>query len=456
MAVKYSSALLLVVGAFGAENCFVSLSAPLNSPPFDDDAVKVMRTYFLRNINVNGTGAVVAARGDVPALPDGCCPGGYTYHWMRDGALSMHALQDLVDLEGEGDESAFAREAVKSYAGWVQRMQAGSHGDAHTEPKWNIDSQTPYAGGWCRPQTDGPPLRARALMKAADWKSGPSKETLWGLVKFDLDWVAKSGSISLETCDLWEETVDPNFLWNRAMMRAALLDGGAFASSMGDETRANSYNEAAAKLLGKPATDHTAADGSLTECPSDGGTDSCKKYAKSVDGAVILSIIHSTEALGDSETLANTVESYNKAFCGLYAVNQQDSSAGTPGVLYGRYVKDSYGGGNPWVLITSALASLLYQQAQHQPPAGAALTAWQRALNSESFDGSPKAFVAAGDAVLSRLHRHVAPENFRLFEQIDRESGKQYNAEDLTWSYAETLMALKERAAVTLAEPLVV
>jgi glucoamylase len=286
-------------------------------------------------------------------------------------------------------------------------------------------------------------------MRAADWKTGPSKDTLWGLVKFDLDWVAQTGTVSLTTCDLWEETVDPNFLWNRAMMRAALLEGSTFASMMGDDARASSYKEAAASLLKDPVVDHTASDGSLTECPAAGGSDSCQQYAKGVDGAVILSIIHSKESLGDSRALANTVGSYNEAFCKLYTVNRQDSSSGMPGVLYGRYVMDSYGGGNPWVLITSALASLLYQQAQFaqkQAPSGDTLTAWQRALNSEMFDGSAKAFVAAGDAVLSRLHAHVAQDDFRLFEQIDRETGKQYNAEDLTWSYAETLMALKERA----------
>ena len=33
------------------------------------------------------------------------------------------------------------------------------------------------------------------------------------------------------------------------------------------------------------------------------------------------------------------------------------------------------------------------------------------------------------------------------YEQIDRVTGVQYNAQDLTWSYAELLIALTERKA---------
>ena len=39
--------------------------------------------YFLKNVNIEGDGGVVAA-------PDTKTPGGsYYYHWMRDAALTM-------------------------------------------------------------------------------------------------------------------------------------------------------------------------------------------------------------------------------------------------------------------------------------------------------------------------------------------------------------------------------
>ena len=77
--------------------CFLLLdnNKPLASAPFGAAAVAQMQKNFLANINVNGTGAVIASPGAVPALKD-CCPGGYRFHWMRDGALTMDAVQ-LID-----------------------------------------------------------------------------------------------------------------------------------------------------------------------------------------------------------------------------------------------------------------------------------------------------------------------------------------------------------------------
>jgi len=54
-------------------------------------------------------------------------------------------------------------------------------------------------------------------------------------------------------------------------------------------------------------------------------------------------------------------------------------------------------------------------------------------------------FVAAGDSVLMRLKEHAKPDGGHLYEQIGKSSGKQYNAKDLSWSYAEVLSALGER-----------
>jgi len=454
-ALRVSFASVAVAEAL-SDNCFVSLASPLEDAPFDSESLTAMRSHFLANLNVNGTGAVVAARGAVPALHD-CCPGGYTYHWMRDGALSMKALQELVDTRWSDSDSQYAREALSAYIQWVGRMQAQTADDPHVEPKWDISSGKPYEGGWCRPQTDGPGLRARALMLAAKSASASQVEELWKLIQFDLDWLAQGEStIGLTTCDLWEETQDSNFLWNRVTMRAALLEGHSLAVQMGDDGRAATYLQAAD--FGSPLSDHLHA-GFLTECPADGGSESCVQYDKRIDGAVILSLVHGDwrEGTGIAPALldiARTIEAYNELFCSLYPINTADSAAGIPGVLYGRYAADKYGSagsdgedaGNPWVLITASLAHLLYQAAQVDRALTAEeLQAWGAALNVKDFEGLPRDFISAGDAVLQRLSYHVSVDGGHLFEQIDRNSGKQYNAEDITWSYAEMLTALKER-----------
>mgnify|MGYP003352369333 CR=1 FL=1 len=50
-----------------------------------------------------------------------------------------------------------------------------------------------------------------------------------------------------------------------------------------------------------------------------------------------------------------------------------------------------------------------------------------------------------GDGLLLRLKNYIKPNDFHMYEQIDKNTGQQISAYDLTWSYAEVLNALKER-----------
>ena len=59
------------------------------------------------------------------------------------------------------------------------------------EPKFTIPDGNPYTGGWCRPQTDGPALRAMAMAKWGNilidnGLESEAKSTIWPLIKFDL------------------------------------------------------------------------------------------------------------------------------------------------------------------------------------------------------------------------------------------------------------------------------
>ena len=47
-------------------------------------------------------------------------------------------------------------------------------------------------------------------------------------------------------------------------------------------------------------------------------------------------------------------------FCNEYPINQAELALGKPGLLIGRYPGDSYGGGNPWQLLTAVFAELFY------------------------------------------------------------------------------------------------
>jgi hypothetical protein len=196
-----------------------------------------MRNYFLKNINIQGKGGIVAA-------PDYDTPGGsYYYHWMRDGALTMRCFQETNPSGNFSD----IENTVKSYIGWVLHNQneADPNGiDVRTEPKFELPNGEVFSAAWCRPQNDGPGLRATTLMIAANsliakGESQYVKDNLWtgnsgvyhgGAIKYDLDYIVSS--YNSNTCDLWEEIRDPDFFWNRITMKKAMIMGNALLFSI--------------------------------------------------------------------------------------------------------------------------------------------------------------------------------------------------------------------------------
>jgi len=409
-----------------------------------------MRKYFLANINIQSKGGIVAA-------PDYDTPGGsYYYHWMRDGALTMRCLQE-TNPGSFGDVES----TVKSYIQWVLHNQneADPNGiDVRTEPKFELPNGEVFSSPWCRPQNDGPGLRATALIIAANSLIAAGqmdyvKEYLWtgdnnkyhgGAIKYDLDYVVNG--YSTDTCDLWEEIRDPNFFWNRATMKKAMIVGAQFASSMGDSSSANTYTNTMHSINGTLYNDHF--NGAYWQ----------ESNARTRDSAVIVGFNDAYDTSDNmfaptSLEVAKTVSSYNSLFCSEYSINSKDTSYGLPGVLYGRYQGDTYAGGNPWVLSTAALASLFYRGAtyilQHGTPSSDALAQWKTAFNAPSLPTSASAlaqvFAAQGDGVMLRLRSHVTARGFHLDEQIDKNTGAQISAEDLTWSYAEALNAMYYR-----------
>jgi glucoamylase len=174
-----------------------------------------------------------------------------------------------------------------------------------------------------------------------------------------------------------------------------------------------------------------------------------------------------------SAEVAGTVATLNELFCREYDVNRADTAAGVPGILYGRYENDKYAGGNPWILLSAALAETLYRGASEAKAAAAAeamatvavpataveggarlaegaLEAWAPVLGLDAATAGAaelaEALAGAGDGVMVRIRTHVAGAGFHLAEQLDRGTGNPMSAADLTWSYATVLKAVHARA----------
>jgi len=413
-------------GAVKVPHC--SLKGVPKQPFFDAEIAKV-RQLFSANLDIQGSGMVVAA-------PDhNTGPGGdYYFAWMRDGALSMHAFlqttPNLADVETKMDH----------WMAWVERSetQAPTEGrDVMTEPKFVIPSGKPFPGGWCRPQNDGPGLRAITLMAYAAAKPSVAQRA-WTSVKRELDWIV--ANYTTDGCDLWEEVHSTDFFWNRYTMRKALLQGVAFASSVGKDTgRSSSYAEAAKEISAKLSA-HIDADNFVFESVNR------RQDTAVIEAFNVGDMEDGTFAPLSKEVIA-TLVGLSRLFCRAYGLNQQAASANISGVLYGRYNGDSYDVGNPWVLLTASAATLLYRQAEALSKG--ASVAPEAASSLETLLGqavTAQNLVGAGDSILNRMKTFLT-NGMHMSEQIGRDSGSMTSAKDLTWNYANVLKAMHARSA---------
>lgn len=399
--------------------------------PFSAQERAAVRQYFEANLDIQGSGMVVAA----PDRNTGM-GGSYYYAWMRDGALSMNALQLTAEKFSDIEQK------MDSWLSWVERSQnqPDPNGvDIRVEPKFEIPSGKPYTGGWCRPQNDGPGLRAITLMELV--KNKPSvADRAWNVAKDDLDWVA--ANYTMVGCDLWEEVRSTDFFWGRFTMRKALLQGSDFAKNVGKDTdRAAKYAAVAQDITSK-LQEHVNSEGFVCEA-----SNRCKDTA-SIEAFNVGYMGDDVFAPLDKEVVA-TLSGLSKVFCRSFGLNVNAANAGVPGVLFGRYEGDTYAGGNPWILLTASAANLLYSQAEAFAK-GTKPSQEANAILEELLGGqvSATALLGAGDAIMLLMKNYLS-NGMHMNEQIDRDSGELKSAKDLTWNYANVLKAMKQRDAAS-------
>lgn len=266
---------------------------------------------------------------------------------MRDESLTMRTFMEINDMDLSKIQSK-----MDTWTQWVLRLQNEPDPndiDVRIEPKFFLPNGSVYTGPWCRPQTDGPALRAAALIMFANTllSNGQGdyvRKYLWtgssayngGAIKYDIEWVASNWPQN--GCDLWEEIRSDNFFWNRMAFQHALNLAATFASRMGDQESSARYTSVKNQI-------QNTLNGHWT------GSYMMESTNRQKDSAVI----HAFSSLNvssfypqDSPYVAGTVNTLNQLFCSSYQVNQDDNAKGLPGILYGRYEGDNYDGGNPW------------------------------------------------------------------------------------------------------------
>lgn len=386
-----------------------------------------------------------SARGSVMASPERHEPN-YFFHWTRDAALTMGEVLDLYD-RAIGSDRTRIKKMMLEYVDFSRSNQLSNALTGLGEPKFNPDG-SPFMGGWCRPQNDGPALRAMTLTRFAnriidDGEIAYVRSKLYDnqipahtVIKADLEFVAHNWRTP--NCELWEEVEGQHF-YNRMVQRKSLVEGAKLARKLGDLGAAAYYDQEAQALgleLAKHWDDKVGA-----FIPTIQQTGGLQGKTSGLDSSTILAVLHTTydgtELISYTDPkFISTLVALTESFRPLYPINA--AASGLPGVAIGRYPEDVYGGthfnyGNPWILLTAAFATASYKISGELTKAGQ--------------DVQAREWFAAGESFLDRVRVHGNPDG-SLSEQIERTSGYMTGARELTWSHAETLHAIAARASL--------
>ena len=344
-------------------------------------------------------GAIVAS----PVLGDWKPDPDYFFHWFRDSAVVIDALRLLyadrrVDdqalrhlrdftrfslalnrLDGRAVAAVPDRRA-RVAPDFLQYLRddddlAHVHGDAVVaETRVNPDG-TLDISRWSRPQHDGAPLRALALLR---WTAGGHLDAallaeIADLIRFDLDFTLRHWREP--SYDIWEEDIGDHYYTLR-VSAAALGEGAAWLQGLGETAlaqRCRDESQAVLRLLdGYWVGDETGdavgdAVGNLVgnELGNRGATPgyfrsrglaSDRPSPKALDIAVILAAIHSVGP--DSPIPAKhgpadprmqaTLARLDALFAAAYPINHAlDHGRGT---AMGRYAGDVYFSGGAYYL----------------------------------------------------------------------------------------------------------
>ncbi|KAF9501619.1 glycoside hydrolase family 15 protein [Pleurotus eryngii] len=435
--------------------------AQSNADAFIAKEGPIAKAGLLANIGPSGAKSQGAQAGVVIASPSATDPP-YLFTWTRDSALVFQAIIEQVisgtdaSLRPHIDNYVRSQTILQQVSNPSGTVSSGGLG----EPKFNIDL-TAFTGAWGRPQRDGPALRSIALINWANHLLATNNasyvtDSLWPIIKLDLDYVANSWNLT--GFDLWEEVNSASF-FTTAVQHRSLRQGAALAKAISQTGVVAGYTTQADNSLCFLQS-YWNPSGNFATANTGGGR-------SGKDANTVLTSIHTfdAEAGCDAATfqpcsdkaLANLFV-YVNAFRSIYTVN-----SGIPAnqaVATGRYPEDTYFGGNPWYISTLAVAEQLYDAlivwneqgsltvtAVSQPffaSLSPGVAVGNYAASTSTFTTLTAAVKAFADGFVAKVAQFT-PSSGALAEQYGRNDGHPLSAVDLTWSYAAALTAFAAR-----------
>jgi glucoamylase len=284
---------------------------------------------------------------------------------------------------------------------------------------------------WARPQHDGPPLRALALLR---WAAGGHLDAallaeVTPLIRFDIDFTLRHWREP--SYDIWEEELGHHYYTLR-VAGAALAEGATWLEGLGDTAQAQRCREesrAVQLLLDDYWVDerdeHDSTRGYYrSRVLADG-----RPSPKALDIAVILSAIHSLgteDAHGPADPrMQATLARLDALFDAAYPINH--GRAAGRGAAMGRYAGDVYYSGGAYFFSTLGAAEFCFRAA---------------AIGGDAHHWNQ--WMGRGDAYLATV-RAYTPAGGDLSEQFDQRSGAQTSAKQLAWSHAAFISCVSAR-----------
>ncbi len=269
--------------------------------------------------------------------------------------------------------------------------------------------------------------------------------------------MAHADSFRLSGIPVWEEVQGAHFFTLQVQKRA-LLEGAAFARALNDGGAAAYYDQQAAAINTKLQSFWSSGQNRVNAYQgvnNRAGID-CAVLLGSLHGWNQTSVATSTDPslFGPaSDRILATHRQYVDAFRGLYPIN--NNAAAPTAVATGRYPEDVYSGdasngGNPWFLCTLAAAETTYDALNVFKKAGSlTVSTVSKPFFSQFSSSVATGTYAAGSAVYNALTAGMrnqadgflnvvqshAQTNGSMNEEMDRNTGYNTGARDLSWSY---------------------
>jgi len=435
--------------------------------------IEYQRTAFGQRIRP-ARGSVLASpvTQRAPGEPD------YFFHWLRDSAIVMGAVQVLIAdgtvaaeghaafadfvafslkldtldghrLAADPDYGARVAPDVKQFLRPRTELAEVSGDRIRMETRFNPDGTLDVLR-WSRPQLDGPATRALVLMQYA--RHHPASDALSALLESDIDFALRHAGA--DSYDIWEERYCADY-YTRSVQQQVLAQAAVSARARGESARAAALSSASARLAELLDTHWSEHQGCYLSAV---GTD--RPGDRDIDFAVIFAALHSDRAEGDHSILDPRMQATLRRLIAVFAEDYQINRA-TPDAApaLGRFRGDSYQSGGAWYISTLGAAEFHYRLAQaavRQPLVSDSVNQAFRlqagvASRSMGAQALASALTARGDAFMRTVMRFT-PDSGVLSEQFDQNDGRQTSARRLTWSYAAFITAVSARRQAVTAQ----